>query len=43
MRTVKFTDIRSVSILNEAEAGLPVNEIFRKNAISSAWILILRN
>jgi len=36
MRTSKFTDTQIVSILNEAEAGVPVKEICRKHGISSA-------
>lgn len=36
MRTSKYTDTQIVSILNEAEAGVPVKEICRKHGISSA-------
>ena len=36
MRTSKFSDTQIVSILNEAEAGLPVIEVCRKHGISSA-------
>ena len=36
MRTSKYSDIQIVSILHEAEAGMPVKEICRKYAISSA-------
>ena len=36
MRQSKFTETQIVSILNEADAGRPVNEIWRKYSISSA-------
>ena len=36
MRKAKYSDTKIVSILNEAEAGLPVKEICRKYGISSA-------
>ena len=36
MRKSKFSDTQIVSILNEAEAGIPVTEICRKYGISSA-------
>ena len=36
MRQSKFTETQIVSILNEADAGGPVNEIWRKYSISSA-------
>lgn len=36
MRKSKFSESRIVSILNEAEAGLPVKEFCRKHAISPA-------
>ena len=36
MRQSKFTETQIVSILNEADAGRPVNEIWRKYGISSA-------
>lgn len=32
----RFTETQIVSILNEAEAGLPVKEVCRKHGISSA-------
>jgi len=35
MRKSKFSDTQIVSILNEAEAGMPVKEICRKHSISS--------
>ena len=36
MRTSKFTETQIVSILKEADAGRPVNEIWRTYSISSA-------
>ena len=36
MKKSKFSDTKIVSILNEAEAGLPVKELCRKHGISSA-------
>ena len=36
MRQSKFTETQIVSILKEADAGRPVNEIWRKYVISSA-------
>jgi putative transposase len=36
MNRFRFTETQIVSILNEAEAGLPVKEVCRKHAISSA-------
>ena len=36
MRQSKFPDTQIVSILKEADAGRPVNEIWRKYGISSA-------
>ena len=36
MRQSKFTETQIVSILNEADAGRPVNEIWRNYGISSA-------
>jgi len=36
MRKAKYSDTQIVSILNEAEAGMPVKEICRKYSISSA-------
>lgn len=36
MRTSRFSDTQIVSILNEAEAGLPVKDVCRQHGISSA-------
>lgn len=36
MRQSKFTETQIVSILQEADAGRPVNEIWRYDGISSA-------
>lgn len=36
MRKAKYSDTQIVSILNEAEAGMPVKEVCRKYEISSA-------
>lgn len=36
MRQSKFTETQIVSILNEADAGWPINEIWRHYGISSA-------
>lgn len=36
MRQSKFTETQIVSLLKEADAGRPVNEIWRKYGISSA-------
>ena len=36
MKKSKFSDTQIVSILKEAEAGVPVKEICRQNQISSA-------
>ena len=36
MRQSKFTDTPIVSILNEADVGRPVNELWRQHGISSA-------
>lgn len=36
MKRSKFTESQIVAILKEADAGVPVNEIWRKYGISSA-------
>jgi putative transposase len=36
MKTSKFTESQIVAILKEADAGMAVNEIWRKHGISSA-------
>lgn len=36
MKKSKFTESQIVAILKETDAGMPVNEIWRKNGISSA-------
>jgi len=36
MRTSKFTETQIVSILNQAEAGMPVKNVCRKHGISTA-------
>ncbi|MFT6555676.1 MAG: putative transposase [Alloalcanivorax venustensis] len=36
MKRSRFTETQIVSILNEAEAGLPVKEVCRKHGTSSA-------
>ena len=39
MRQSKFTETQIVSILKEADAGRPVNEIWRTYGLSSADLL----
>jgi putative transposase len=36
MKQSKFTESQIVAILKEADAGMPVNQIWRKHGISSA-------
>jgi putative transposase len=36
MRKSKFSEYKIVQILKEADAGVPVNEVWRKHGISSA-------
>lgn len=36
MKELRFTESQIVAILKEADAGVPVNDIWRKHGISSA-------
>ncbi|GAB2875440.1 hypothetical protein GCM10027202_00060 [Microvirgula curvata] len=43
MRKSRFTGVQVIAVLKEAEAGLPVTELFRKHGISDATLYNWRN